>query len=102
MADLDNLLDDINNVEEIEADDQQQQPYEGEDDYGDDITAEGSEQAAVPAALAAAAARRRQLEENAEFGAGDEERDYQAGIGDGGDIGFGDGDEGDGRNYNED
>ena len=50
----------------------QRQYYDDEDN---DIT----ERATVPAALAAAAARRRQMEEDNEFGAGDEERDYQKG-----------------------
>ena len=112
MADLDNLFDEINNDDggaAIYDNDDDQPPYE--DDDGDN--AESSERASVPAALAAAAARRRQLGESAdEFGAGDEERDYQASAGarggrygvtdddahDGGD----DDDDGDGRNYNPD
>jgi len=73
--DFDNPID-INNDDEVsindDIDDQQQQYYDDEDN---DIT----ERATVPAALAAAAARRRQMEEDNEFGAGDEERDYQKG-----------------------
>jgi len=73
--DFDNPID-INDDEisiNDDIDDQQQQYYDDEDN---DIT----ERATVPAALAAAAARRRQMEEDIEFGAGDEERDYQKGV----------------------
>ena len=73
--DFDNPID-INDDEvsiNDDIDDQQQQYYDDEDN---DIT----ERATLPAALAAAAARRRQMEEDNEFGAGDEERDYQKGV----------------------
>ena len=73
--DFDNPID-INDDEvsiNDDIEDQQQQYYDDEDN---DIT----ERATVPAALAAAAARRRQMEEDNEFGAGDEERDYQKGV----------------------
>ena len=108
MADLDNLLDDINNDDGSNVD----------DDYGDQQNlpvAEGvPARSGVPSALAAAAARRRQLVGNVALGAGDEERDYraaarfggenyneegEAGDDDGDDDGDGDGD---GRNYNPD
>ena len=97
MADLDNLPDELNNDAGSIGDEPLTGAYDGESDADNDAT-----EAAVPAALAAAAERRRQLEEEDEYGAGAEERDYQAAGGYGGDDidgGDGDGDD-DGRNYN--
>ena len=109
MADLDNLLDDINNDDGSNVDDDY-------DDHQNLSVADGvPARSGVPSALAAAAARRRQLGGNDALGAGDEERDYRAasrfGGGDydeEGDDGDDDDDEddddgdGDGRNYNPD
>jgi hypothetical protein len=109
MADLDNLLDDINNDDVSNVDDDY-------DDHQNLPVADGvPARSGVPSALAAAAARRRQLGGNDALGAGDEERDYRAaarfgggGYDEEGDDGDDDDDEddddgdGDGRNYNPD
>ena len=110
MADLDNLLDDINNDDGSNVDDDY-------DDHQNLPVADGvPARSGVPSALAAAAARRRQLGGNDALGAGDEERDYRAaarfgggGYDEEGDDGDDDDDEdddddddGDGRNYNPD
>ncbi|KAL7531446.1 hypothetical protein ACHAXR_004046 [Thalassiosira sp. AJA248-18] len=116
MADLENLLDDLNNDDDgsIGDGDDQQQPssYGGENEDSDN-----AERANNPSALAAAAAERRlQLGEDDDFGAGDEEQDYQQASAQGGygvdngdniDGGIGDDDDdgdddGDDRNYNPD
>lgn len=74
MADLDNLLDDINDDDSLNDDiDDQQQYYDGDENDND-------RQPTIPAALAAAAARRRQMDED-EYGAGEEEHDFQASSG---------------------
>ena len=100
MADLDNLLDDINNNDNHSInDDIDDQHYDGDDAVDTNNNAVGG----VPAALRAAAVRRRQMEEDDEFGARDEERDYQASRGDGA-AGIDDDDEEehDGQNINPD
>lgn len=95
MADLDNLLDDINNDDNgsISDDDQQQLPSNYDDD-----NAEISEQAGVPPALAAAAATRRQMEGNDGFGADDDDDGAQGRDG----MDDGDDEDGDGRHFNPD
>jgi hypothetical protein len=112
MADLDNLLDDINGDDESNVD----EDYEDQPDINPE--ADGvSARSGVPSALAAAAARRRQLVgSNDVRGGDDEEPDYlTASRFNGGADGDGDGDgdgeddddddsdgDGDGRNYNHD
>jgi hypothetical protein len=106
MADLDNLLDDINNDDGSNVD--EDYGYQQNHSVADGVSARSG----VPSALAAAAARRRQLGGNDALVADDEERDYRAAArfggeekdddGDDGDDDYdGDGD-GDGRNYNPD
>jgi hypothetical protein len=102
MADLDNLLDDINNDDESNAD----EDYQDQQNYypgADGIPARSG----VPSALAAAAARRRQLGSNDARGAGDEERDYRAAArfdreDDDDDVDEEEDEDDDGRNYNPD
>mmetsp|Transcript_14774 Transcript_14774/g.32105 ORF Transcript_14774/g.32105 Transcript_14774/m.32105 type:complete len:323 (+) Transcript_14774:148-1116(+) len=106
MADLDNLLDDINNDDgSFTDDDQQQMPsnYGGESEDDDDNLERPERASSVPTALAAAAATRRQLEENDGFGAGDDEASGAQGRDgmDDGDI-DGDDEDGDGRHFNPD
>ena len=100
MADLNNLLDDI----ETNEDDDQQLPHDEDDEGGDEVDLDDGEgegqitapRAGIPAVLAAAAQqRRRQLDQQQDdvrgLGAGREERDYQAASGkDFGDDDFGD------------
>lgn len=106
MADLDNLLDEINNDDEvsIDAEFQQQQqqpsPYNEENEDGNNLE-DSSERTSIPAALAAAAANRRQLnEENDNVGANDEERDVGMMDDNGDNIDGDDDDDGDGRTLN--
>lgn len=103
MADLDNLLDDINNDDGSDVDD------DYEDQQNIPVADGFPARSGVPSALAAAAARRRQLGGNDALGAGEEERDYRAAARFGGanyneegDDGDDDDDDGDGRNYNPD
>lgn len=109
MADLDNLNDELLNNDDdgsINYDDQQQQQLPA--DNGAEINDNGDfdRVSSVPAALAAAAARRRQLDQQEndadDFGAGDEEREYQDGADGDGDGGGGDDGEAEDRNYNPD
>ena len=63
MADLGNLLDEINNDNESIAN-EDQQSYEGEEDFADDnLDYDNQRRSSVPAALNAAAAQRRELED---------------------------------------
>ena len=76
MADLDNVLDEI---EINDPDDDQNRLYdedEGESNIQEDTGGEPPRRSAVPSVLEAAAARRQQLEDN-DLGIGREERDYQ-------------------------
>mmetsp|Transcript_37442 Transcript_37442/g.89699 ORF Transcript_37442/g.89699 Transcript_37442/m.89699 type:complete len:318 (-) Transcript_37442:984-1937(-) len=77
MADLDNVLDEI---EINDPDDQHRwlnDEDEGESNIQEDAVGDPPRRSAVPSALEAAAARRQQLEDK-DLGVGREERDYQA------------------------
>lgn len=106
MADLNNLLDDLNNDEVDDDNDDQEQQHANDINYGgDEVAGRASERASVPAALAAvtAARRRRPFGDDNEIDADVDNfnSDYNAGDGVYDADGIDDDDD-ESRNYNPD